>query len=126
MPVDCSNCARMGGSTGCRSAAAAMRKGAGWAGTGMQEKEKADRSNAAPRSRRAPGKWAFCGILTMAEPPCCAPGAGLAGRLTLDMNDNLHQLRCCGCGARIPGDQAGPNFRCAQCGDLFEVEYPGW
>src|SRR5579863_2127463 len=42
------------------------------------------------------------------------------------MSDNLHQLRCFGCGARIRGDQAGPEFRCAQCGDLFEVEYPGW
>ncbi len=42
------------------------------------------------------------------------------------MNDNLHQLRCFGCGSRIRGDQAGPNFRCAACGDLFEVEYPGW
>lgn len=42
------------------------------------------------------------------------------------MNDNLHQLRCFGCGARIRGDQAGANFRCAACGDLFEVEYAGW
>ena len=50
----------------------------------------------------------------------------LAGRLTLRMSDNLHQLRCFGCGQRIRGDQAGPNFRCADCGDLFEVEYPGW
>jgi len=51
---------------------------------------------------------------------------GLAGRLSLSMNDNLHQLRCFGCGARIRGDQAGPDFRCVNCGDLFEVEYPGW
>ena len=42
------------------------------------------------------------------------------------MNDNLHQLRCFGCGAQIPGAQALPNFRCVECGDLFEVEYPGW
>ncbi len=42
------------------------------------------------------------------------------------MNDNLHQLRCCGCGTRIRGDQAGSIFRCKECGDLFEVEYPGW
>jgi threonine synthase len=42
------------------------------------------------------------------------------------MNDNLHQLRCFGCGARIPGADAQPDFRCALCGDLFEVEYPGW
>jgi threonine synthase len=42
------------------------------------------------------------------------------------MNDNLHQLRCFGCGSRIAGSEAPPDFRCAQCGDLFEVEYPGW
>ena len=42
------------------------------------------------------------------------------------MNDNLHQLRCFGCGARISGSEARPDFRCANCGDLFEVEYPGW
>jgi threonine synthase len=42
------------------------------------------------------------------------------------MNDNLHQLRCFGCGVRIRGDQAGSIFRCKDCGDLFEVEYPGW
>ena len=42
------------------------------------------------------------------------------------MNDNLHQLRCFGCGARIAGAEAQPDFRCATCGDLFEVEYPGW
>ena len=42
------------------------------------------------------------------------------------MNDNLHQLRCFGCGARISGAEAQPDFRCALCGDLFEVEYAGW
>ena len=42
------------------------------------------------------------------------------------MNDNLHTLRCFGCGARIGGSAARPDFRCAQCGDLFEVEYAGW
>jgi len=42
------------------------------------------------------------------------------------MNDNLHQLRCIGCGCQIPGAEAQPDFRCAQCGELFEVEYPGW
>ncbi len=42
------------------------------------------------------------------------------------MNDNLHQLRCFGCGAQISGSDAQPDFRCAQCGDLFEVEYAGW
>ncbi|HXS75116.1 MAG TPA: threonine synthase [Terracidiphilus sp.] len=42
------------------------------------------------------------------------------------MNDNLHSLRCFGCGARISGTEARPDFRCIQCGDLFEVEYAGW
>jgi threonine synthase len=42
------------------------------------------------------------------------------------MNDNLHQLRCFGCGARISGAEAQPDFRCVQCGELFEVVYPGW
>ena len=46
--------------------------------------------------------------------------------MTPGMNDNLHQLRCFGCGARIAGADAQPDFRCAQCGDLFEVDYPGW
>ncbi len=53
------------------------------------------------------------------NPPC-------ADTLTAAMNDNLHQLRCFGCGARIAGTQAQPDFRCVECGDLFEVEYPGW
>jgi threonine synthase len=42
------------------------------------------------------------------------------------MNDILHQLRCFGCGARIQSAQAQPDFRCAECGELFEIEYPGW
>lgn len=42
------------------------------------------------------------------------------------MNDNLHTLLCFGCGARIAGPEARPDFRCAHCGDLFEVEYAGW
>jgi len=42
------------------------------------------------------------------------------------MNDILHQLRCFGCGERISGAEARPDFRCGSCGDLFEVEYPGW
>jgi threonine synthase len=42
------------------------------------------------------------------------------------MNENLHQLRCFGCGSRIAGAEVQPDFRCAYCGELFEVEYPGW
>ena len=42
------------------------------------------------------------------------------------MNDILHQLRCIGCGARIAGAAARSDFRCTVCGELFDVEYPGW
>jgi threonine synthase len=42
------------------------------------------------------------------------------------MSENLHQLRCFGCGDRISGSEALPDFRCTRCGDLFEVEYAGW
>jgi threonine synthase len=42
------------------------------------------------------------------------------------MNEILHQLRCIGCGARLKGSEAQPDFRCTVCGELFEVEYPGW
>jgi threonine synthase len=42
------------------------------------------------------------------------------------MNDNLHQLRCFGCGTCISGTEAQADFRCTECGDLFEVDYPGW
>ena len=42
------------------------------------------------------------------------------------MNEILHQLRCIGCGARIAGAEARSDFRCTVCGELFDVEYPGW
>ena len=42
------------------------------------------------------------------------------------MKEILHQLRCIGCGARIAGAEVQPDFRCAVCGELFDVEYPGW
>jgi threonine synthase len=48
------------------------------------------------------------------------------GWLSSGMNENLHQLRCIGCGTRIRGAEAQPDFRCVACGELFEVEYPGW
>jgi threonine synthase len=35
-----------------------------------------------------------------------------------------HSLRCTGCGLRIAQNEARSNFRCANCGDLFEIEYP--
>jgi threonine synthase len=42
------------------------------------------------------------------------------------MNDTVHQLRCTGCGRVVAQREARSNFRCAECGDLFEVEYPAW
>jgi threonine synthase len=42
------------------------------------------------------------------------------------MNEILHQLRCIGCGALMAGADAKPDFRCVVCGELFDVEYPGW
>src|ERR1700753_1553006 len=35
-----------------------------------------------------------------------------------------HVLRCTGCGDRISSAQAASNFRCRNCHELFEVEYP--
>ena len=37
---------------------------------------------------------------------------------------STHLLRCTGCGERINASEASSNFRCRNCGDLFEVEYP--
>jgi threonine synthase len=42
------------------------------------------------------------------------------------MNSKTHQLRCTGCSAVISGEEAGSDFRCPQCHELYEVEYPGW
>jgi threonine synthase len=42
------------------------------------------------------------------------------------MNDNLHTLSCFGCGTHTTAADSRPDFRCAACGDLFEVEYVGW
>jgi threonine synthase len=42
------------------------------------------------------------------------------------MNDVIHQLRCTGCAQALAQQEARSNFRCAQCGELFEVEYPAW
>jgi threonine synthase len=40
------------------------------------------------------------------------------------MRTLTHKLRCTGCGLRIAASEAQSNFRCRECGDLFEVEYP--
>jgi threonine synthase len=42
------------------------------------------------------------------------------------MHEDSHQLRCVGCSAVIPPDALEKDFRCTQCGELQEVEYPSW
>lgn len=42
------------------------------------------------------------------------------------MRESLHKLNCIGCGRVLNGDQAPKNFRCQDCGELFEVQYPQW
>lgn len=42
------------------------------------------------------------------------------------MEISTHQLRCIGCGAAIRGEDARSDFRCPDCDELYEVEYPGW
>ena len=37
---------------------------------------------------------------------------------------SVSRLRCIDCGA--VADRADQDFRCPNCGDLFEVFYPGW
>ena len=37
---------------------------------------------------------------------------------------STHQIRCTGCAVSIPGERIPANFRCADCGSLFEVVYP--
>ena len=40
------------------------------------------------------------------------------------MSMRTHKLRCTGCDLRIKGEDARSDFRCPNCGDLYEVEYP--
>jgi threonine synthase len=42
------------------------------------------------------------------------------------MHDVSHQLRCVGCGAVIFPDAVEKDFRCVDCSELLEVEYPSW
>ncbi len=42
------------------------------------------------------------------------------------MMQDSHLLRCTGCAGVIALPDLKENFRCAECGDLFEVEYPAW
>jgi threonine synthase len=42
------------------------------------------------------------------------------------MMQDVHQLRCTGCASVIALEALKGNFRCPDCGDLYEVEYPAW
>ena len=42
---------------------------------------------------------------------------------TLSEPTTAHRLHCIGCGAEIAGAEAAEDFRCRECGNLFEVEY---
>jgi threonine synthase len=42
------------------------------------------------------------------------------------MQEVSHQLRCVGCSAVILPDAVEKDFRCVDCGELLEVEYPSW
>jgi len=39
---------------------------------------------------------------------------------------DTYQLRCIGCSHTLAREQLVGNFRCASCGELFDVTYPGW
>jgi threonine synthase len=43
---------------------------------------------------------------------------------TLPETQTASRLRCIQCGHQ--GDHASQDFRCTNCGDLFEIVYPGW
>jgi len=42
------------------------------------------------------------------------------------MENSGHQLRCTGCARVIEQRELKENFRCVECGDLYEVVYPSW
>ncbi|MBV8629559.1 MAG: threonine synthase [Silvibacterium sp.] len=42
------------------------------------------------------------------------------------MMQDTHQLRCTGCARVNAPEDLKDTFRCAECGDLYEVEYPAW
>ena len=41
-----------------------------------------------------------------------------------NLDTGVSQLRCIACGA--VGEEGAKSVRCAQCGDLLEVDFPGW
>ncbi|MGH9588154.1 MAG: threonine synthase, partial [Acidobacteriaceae bacterium] len=42
------------------------------------------------------------------------------------MLQDSHLLRCTGCASVIALSDLKEDFRCPECGDLYEVEYPAW
>src|SRR6266852_703095 len=44
--------------------------------------------------------------------------------LASKVETGVSQLRCIGCGA--VGEEGAKSVRCARCGDLLEVAFPGW
>lgn len=42
------------------------------------------------------------------------------------MENTGHQLRCTGCARVIEQRELKEDFRCVECGDLYEVVYPSW
>jgi threonine synthase len=46
--------------------------------------------------------------------------------LRTSMENSGHQLRCTGCGRVAEQRELKADFRCEDCGDLFEVVYPSW
>lgn len=42
------------------------------------------------------------------------------------MERQSHQLLCIGCGLTILPEEVQRDFRCIECGELFEVHYPAW
>src|ERR1700677_3393048 len=42
------------------------------------------------------------------------------------MENASHQLLCIGCGRHIAPEAVARDFRCIECGELLEVEYPSW
>lgn len=57
---------------------------------------------------------------------CSGETAVLLGLRKSMKETQLHQLRCIGCASVPDLYHVQSNFRCPDCGELYEVEYPGW
>jgi threonine synthase len=42
------------------------------------------------------------------------------------MSESNHELRCTGCARVLAPEALKGNFRCSDCGELYEVRYPSW